>query len=121
IRETDDYINTLINELSENGINITANGTPCPVCQKGFLRKRKGQNGFFWGCSCYPECKTAFPDKDGKPDTEKKQEGTTSRLSTPCPACGKSIAIRPKGFFCTGCEFKIWAEFSGKKLTQNQI
>lgn len=121
IRETDDYINTLINELSKNGINITANGTPCPVCQKGFLRKRKGQNGFFWGCSCYPECKTAFPDKNGKPDTEKKQEGTTSRLSTPCPACGKSIAIRPKGFFCTGCDFKIWAEFSGKKLTQNQI
>ena len=42
-------------------------------------------------------------------------------MSTPCPACRKSITIRPKGFFCTGCEFKIWAEFSGKKLTQNQV
>ncbi|ELG9113819.1 topoisomerase C-terminal repeat-containing protein, partial [Salmonella enterica] len=25
------------------------------------------------------------------------------------------------GFFCTGCEFKIWAEVAGKKLTQNQV
>ncbi|WP_016682269.1 topoisomerase C-terminal repeat-containing protein, partial [Yersinia pestis] len=33
----------------------------------------------------------------------------------------KEILIRPKGFFCTGCEFKIWLEFCGKKLTSNQV
>ncbi|EYH91502.1 DNA topoisomerase III, partial [Salmonella enterica subsp. enterica serovar Heidelberg str. N653] len=32
----------------------------------------------------------------------------------------KHIVIRPKGYFCTGCEFKIWSEFSGKKITQAQ-
>ncbi len=85
------------------------------------MRKRKGQNGFFWGCSCYPECKTSFPDKDGKPVTDKKPEGASSRLEIPCPSCGKEILIRPKGFFCTGCEFKIWQEFCGKKLTSNQV
>lgn len=121
IQETDAYISSLIDYLDKNGINITANGIPCPVCNKGFLRKRKGQNGFFWGCSCYPECKTSFPDQDGKPATERKSEGAIARLNTPCPSCGKEILIRPKGFFCTGCEFKIWTEFFGKKLTQNQV
>ncbi|EMA5188350.1 DNA topoisomerase 3 [Salmonella enterica] len=122
IRENDDYIRELIDGLDKNGINISSNATPCPVCSKGFLRKRKGQNGFFWGCSCYPECKTSFPDKDGKPVTEKQAyEGESARLGVPCPSCNKEISIRPKGFFCTGCEFKIWSEFSGKKLTQSQV
>ncbi|WP_458314943.1 DNA topoisomerase III [Providencia sp. CRPN00787] len=122
IKETDSYIKELIAELDANGINITANGTPCPVCQKGFLIKRKGQNGFFWGCSCYPECKTAFPDKNGQPVTEKQpNEGAVARLNVMCPSCSNEIIIRPKGYFCTGCEFKIWAEFCSKKLTQNQV
>ncbi|MGU5057658.1 topoisomerase C-terminal repeat-containing protein, partial [Escherichia coli] len=99
-----------------------SNAAPCPVCNNGFLRKRKGQNGSFWGCSSYPECKTTFPDKDGRPDMEAKSmsEGSVSRLAPPCPSCGKQIVIRPKGYFCTGCEFKIWSEFSGKKITQAQ-
>ncbi len=121
IKETDEYISELISDLGKNGINITANGTPCPVCNKGFLRKRKGQNGFFWGCSCYPECKTSFPDKDGAPATDKKPDGASLRLENACPSCGKEILIRPKGFFCTGCDFKIWSEFCGKKLTNNQV
>ncbi|MFB9999077.1 type IA DNA topoisomerase [Providencia rustigianii] len=122
IEETDNYIKGLIAELDANGINITANGTPCPVCQKGFLIKRKGQNGFFWGCSCYPECKTSFPDKNGQPVTEKQpNEGAAARLNVMCPSCSKEILIRPKGYFCTECEFKIWAEFCAKKLTQNQV
>ncbi len=47
-------------------------------------------------------------------------EGQSQRLNAPCPSCGKQIAVRPKGYFCTGCEFKIWNEFSGKKITQAQ-
>lgn len=121
IKETDEYISEIISDLDKNGINITANGIPCPVCNNGFLRKRKGKNGFFWGCSCYPECKTSFPDKDGTPVTDKKPDGASSRLENVCPSCGKEILIRPKGFFCTGCEFKIWSEFCGKKLTNNQV
>ena len=46
--------------------------------------------------------------------------GQSQRLSSPCPSCGKQIVIRPKGYFCTGCEFKIWSEFYGKKITQAQ-
>jgi DNA topoisomerase-3 len=121
VKETDGYISQLISDLDINGINITSNATPCPVCNKGSLRKLKGQKGFFWGCSCYPECKTSFPDKDGKPVTDKKPEGAISRLENLCPSCGKEILIRQKGFFCIGCEFKVWLEFCGKKLTTNQV
>ncbi|MEL8846903.1 topoisomerase C-terminal repeat-containing protein, partial [Escherichia coli] len=61
--------------------------------------------------------------KDGKPGMEAKSrsEGYMSRLEAHCPSCSKEIIIRPKGFFCSGCEFKIWSEVSGKKLTQNQV
>ncbi|EIE2769594.1 DNA topoisomerase 3 [Salmonella enterica subsp. enterica serovar Rubislaw] len=50
----------------------------------------------------------------------KAPAGQSQRLEAKCPNCGKDIAVRPKGYFCTGCEFKIWGEFSGKKITQAQ-
>ncbi|MBW5840010.1 type IA DNA topoisomerase [Yersinia enterocolitica] len=122
IRENDNYISQLIDDLDKNGIHISSNALPCPVCNKGFLRKCKSQNGFFWGCSCYPDCKTSFQDKNGKPVIDKQAaEGVSARLGVPCPSCNNEILIRQKGYFCTGCEFKIWSEFSGKKLTQNQV
>lgn len=31
-------------------------GTRCPKCKDGYLRKRKGKNGDFLGCSKYPVC-----------------------------------------------------------------
>jgi DNA topoisomerase-3 len=121
IKSNDEYVQGLIDELDRNGISISSNATPCPVCNNGFLRKRKGQNGFFWGCSSYPVCKTSFPDSDGKPATEKKTtEGAIDRLNVPCPSCNKEILVRPKGFFCTGCGFKLWSEIAGKKITNAQ-
>ncbi|ECS4582061.1 TPA: DNA topoisomerase 3 [Escherichia coli] len=47
--------------------------------------------------------------------------GQSQRLNAPCPSCGKQIAVRPKGYFCTGCEFKIWKNFSGKVLSDKQV
>ncbi|EHB4528096.1 DNA topoisomerase III [Escherichia coli] len=47
--------------------------------------------------------------------------GQSQRLNAPCPSCGKQIAIRPKGYFCTGCELKIWKNFSGKTLSDKQV
>lgn len=29
----------------------------CPECEEGYLQKRKGKKGIFWGCSGYPKCK----------------------------------------------------------------
>ncbi|WP_426727389.1 topoisomerase C-terminal repeat-containing protein [Enterobacter cloacae complex sp. 288G10] len=63
----------------------------------------------------------SFPDSDGKPATEKKTtEGAIDRLNVPCPSCNKEILVRPKGFFCTGCGFKLWSEIAGKKITNAQ-
>ena len=47
-------------------------GYPCPVCKKNMLRKRKGEKGPFWGCAGFPNCKTTFPDKNGRPVKPKK-------------------------------------------------
>lgn len=101
IKDTDGYISQLIGELDKNGINISANGTSCPVCKKGFLRRRKGKDGFFWGCSCYPECKTSFPDKNGKPVLEKSKPAA-------CPKCSKILKRlkdkKNEGQFFWACE-----------------
>ncbi|WP_434152253.1 DNA topoisomerase III (plasmid) [Methylocaldum gracile subsp. desertum] len=40
----------------------------CPTCKSGQLRRIKGKNGHFWGCSRYSEgCRATFPDVAGKP------------------------------------------------------
>ncbi|ECG9331108.1 DNA topoisomerase III [Salmonella enterica] len=43
------------------------------------------------------------------------------RLSVKCPACNSDLVLTAKACNCTGCKFKIWLEFRGKKLTQKQI
>ncbi len=92
-----------ISELVQDGIEsgpLTLNHTEheCPSCQSP-LRKRSGQNGAFWGCRAYPECKTTVPDKGGKPDYKVLE-------THPCPDCGKDMKRRKgsNGHFwgCTG-------------------
>lgn len=42
---------------------------PCPKCKKGHMSRRKGKDGFFWGCTEYRNgCRSTAPDKDGRPD-----------------------------------------------------
>lgn len=121
IKETDGYIAAITEQIKSQGLNITSNGTPCPECGKGTLRRIKGKNGFFWSCTCYPECKTTYSDQNGKPVTDKKPEAAAkTRLEAPCPTCAKEIAITQHGFYCTGCEFKIRSLVCGKTITQNQ-
>ena len=41
---------------------------PCPECRQGRLRRIKGKNGVFWGCTRYADgCKATYPDSKGKP------------------------------------------------------
>ena len=42
----------------------------CPRCKEGHLRKLRGKNGTFWGCSNYPRCTATFDDLHGKPVLE---------------------------------------------------
>lgn len=80
---------------------------PCPSCQKP-LRRRKGTNGIFWGCSGYPDCKTTLPDVRGKPGTPRPP--AQLREDVPCPQCGgptrylkgrSKVTRKPYEFF--GC------------------
>ncbi|EGC2886890.1 type I DNA topoisomerase [Salmonella enterica subsp. enterica serovar Give] len=70
-------------------VNI-APAHPCPACGKA-MRRRKSDNGFFWGCTGFPECKTTLPDVKGKPGERKAPPPPTG---FDCPKCGKALARR---------------------------
>jgi len=80
---------------------------PCPHCEDGRLRRLKGKNGFFWGCSNYQRepnpCQTTLPDDHGKPG-----QRSAKTQDHPCPACGEGyLQRRPgkkKGTFWWGCD-----------------
>lgn len=83
---------------------------PCPNCEDGRLRRLKGKNGYFWGCSNYQRepnpCQTTLPDARGKPGKPKARiEQSTDH---PCPACGKGCLQRRPGkkgnTFWWGCD-----------------
>lgn len=57
----------------------------CPACGNP-LRKRKGTNGIFWGCSNYQNgCKATFQDSKDSP------------IVIICPSCKKGYLIKRKG------------------------
>ena len=105
IAEIDQYIDERINHLATEGINITVDNKPCPKCGQGFLVKRNGSTGAFWSCNQYPDCKTTFPDKGGKPNMEKKAPLKISEHK--CPDCGKGL-IRRKGKSVKGKARFFW-------------
>jgi DNA topoisomerase-1 len=80
-------LDTELGTLDNAGI---AAAHPCPACGKP-LNRRKGQFGFFWGCSGYPDCKTRLPDDKGKPGVQKAPPPPTGFQ---CPKCGKELARR---------------------------
>jgi DNA topoisomerase-3 len=62
------------------------------------------------------------PSKDNKPEPSK----TTLEEPVGCPKCGQGRIIEGKrGFGChrfrEGCDFVVWKEIAGKRLTQKQI
>ena len=42
---------------------------PCAACGKGWLQKRSGARGAFWGCSNYPACTHSENDAQGVPQS----------------------------------------------------
>jgi len=53
---------------------IPADAPKCNKCGKPMVL-RTSAHGPFWGCTGYPNCKNAVPDKDGKPDFDAKKDG----------------------------------------------
>lgn len=103
-----EHIAQEIERIKTEGVKVSAAvGPECPTCGKGSLQRRKGKNGFFWGCSVYPDCKATFPDKRGKPDfNAKKKEAPAPSSEHLCPKCSKGLIRRPgkkKGSYWWGC------------------
>ena len=97
------WITDLLRQLKQqspetaNNPTIHPNTHPCPACGKP-LTRRKGKNGFFWGCSGYPDCKTTRPDNRGKPgQPQPKSLGrktAPAKAGSTCPQCRSGTLIQ---------------------------
>jgi len=54
-------------KLGQRGAEDNGKKYLCPKCREGSLRKIKGKNGDFWGCSNYPRCTATFDDDHNMP------------------------------------------------------
>jgi DNA topoisomerase-3 len=120
----------------------TAVGT-CPVCGKEILENSKA-----FGCSGYKDKSCSFTiwkNSNGielnKEDVKEILAGQTVKgaklengklVYAPkasvgkCPKCGKEIAENSKAFGCVGyrdgsCNFAIWKEIAGTKITEEDV
>lgn len=116
------YIQNLLKNLDSIQIEQAKAAYVCPNCQKP-LRRIKGSKGFFWSCAGYPECKTSFQDKNGKPNMEPKTKPPAN--GPKCPKCGKPLVQRKgqkvKFWGCTGypdCKEMFWDK-NGKPEMEN--
>lgn len=89
-------IQSCVNEAKWLKVEPPKNAVVCPDCGKVLIR-RTGKNGYFWGCTGYPDCKKTYPDKQGKPDTEDH--------TVACPACrtGRLRRLKVKYGYFWGC------------------
>jgi len=69
---------------------IVSTDAKCPNCGKDLVRKNTRKGKVFWGCSGYPDCKTAYWDE---PTGEK------------CPECQNMMVRKTSGLVCSQCKF----------------
>ena len=63
---------------------------PCAECGKA-MRRIKRANGYFWGCTGFPDCNVSVPDATGEP-------GVRAAISEhKCGRCGSGLVHRVKG------------------------
>ncbi|MDR1702429.1 MAG: DNA topoisomerase 3 [Sporomusaceae bacterium] len=105
IKHQEDFVTKLCREADSTAIKA-APGEPCPVCQKGVLRQKKGKDNIFWGCSNYPDCTASFEDVDGRAQI------------IICPLCQKNVLKKRKSakgyFWGCGAYPKCRATFADK-------
>lgn len=103
LKHQTEILDHLLKDAKEAQIAANKDAILCPKCHKP-MKRRKGKNGYFWGCTGYPDCTMTFPDKKGKPDMEAKKSSATGKTAK-CPVCGKNLR-QIKGKFGTfwGCE-----------------
>jgi DNA topoisomerase I len=74
---------------------------PCPVSGHPMV-KRFGRNGWFLGCSAYPECKHTMP----LPGEDGAVSPDLPGVGEPCPTCGKGTLVAKTGRYgaFVGCD-----------------
>lgn len=77
MQKTAELVTTLVRKAQDAPLNLpAAPKIQCPQCKEGELKKRKGANGVFWGCTRYKDgCKATFEDYRGKPRTTAAANG----------------------------------------------
>lgn len=91
-RVYDDLNRELSNLKAPDGVTVHA----CPECGKP-LRRIKGGQGPFWGCSGYPDCKKSFEHnaKADAPVLNGVKKASDPKVTGPkCPDCGKQTFQR---------------------------
>lgn len=114
VRRQAEWVSQMVDRAKRNGElkGVSTQQHPCPACGKP-LRRRKGKNGIFWGCSGYPECQVVLSDNGGKPGRRRGE------VIAQCQ-CGGDIVESPKAWQCKACNSVVWKEFLHRKLTQHQ-
>ncbi|WVK06436.1 DNA topoisomerase III (plasmid) [Xanthomonas campestris pv. olitorii] len=45
-------------------------------------------------------------------------EPVAKALDAPCPRCGAAVHVDGRAYQCSGCDFKVWGEILGRRLTE---
>jgi DNA topoisomerase-1 len=69
---------------------VIGSGVPCPNCGHELVRKATKRGKYFWGCSGYPNCQTAFWDEP---------------VNKRCPKCQHLLLKKKSGISCSQCDY----------------
>ena len=47
-------------------------------------------------------------------------EPVAKALDAPCPKCGAAVHVDGRAYQCSGCDFKVWGEILGRRLTEGE-
>ncbi|WP_104037663.1 DNA topoisomerase [Vibrio jasicida] len=108
LSDVNKYIHLQVEHVKTHGVPfVKRSGMTCPTCQQGTLIKRPGKHGPFHACNRYPDCKTTFPDDNGKPNfNPKPRQSVVPSTEEFCKQCGSPLVRRPakkEGSFWWGC------------------
>lgn len=83
---------------------VIGSSVPCPNCGKELIRRNTRRGKVFWGCSGYPDCKTAYWDEP---------------LAEKCPKCSNLMVNKKSGPACSQCDYK--KEKEGEPTTGDAV
>lgn len=121
------WVTSMVDRIKNGDITVkidTRNQHVCPECGS-VMNRRKGKDGFFWGCGGYPACKVTLPDEKGKPGKPRPPAAKPVETDIDCPKCKKHKLVERKTkdgrtfLSCAGypaCDHSQWPEDTSAEL-----